>query len=154
MHMILDGELRELGEQTDPILPTPLTNLLPLPHLLFCRLRHKHLIRTEPILDPAKKPPCCILSKRISVFRHLDDCIRMADDGRGNKDGGARGEVDHKAKIPEDDVTTSEKVEFPKGRDGAPSEGEVPGVCVGKGDSPGAEIERSSGPGTFLEIAA
>jgi len=51
-------------------------------------------------------------------------------------------------------VTASEKVELPKGRDGAPSEGEVPGVCVGKGDGLGAEIERSSGPGTFLEIVA
>ena len=80
----LKGKVRKFWKHPYPILPTPWAILFPLLHLLIHRLRHECFIWTKPILNPAEKPTCSILSKGIASLGCLNGHVRMADDGRGN----------------------------------------------------------------------
>jgi len=83
------------------------------------------------VVNPPKKGTGSVLGERKPLFMTRNPNIRVGNNGRGNKNGGARWESDNKLTLPEDQVAPLVWIEVAKGSDGAESKWKVCEVTVG-----------------------
>lgn len=83
-----------------------------------------------------------------------DGDVGVPDEGGRNQDGGAGGEADDKAEIPEDQVAAEVRVEASEGCDGAPAPGQIAKVEVGDGECARAKVKGAGSEDAAHEVGA